>query len=206
MLSVLSWGSAAVPERLRLPPGQAATYLRSRRVTWLALVSAVSAFDTDISPALSPFRPIFSRISPRVRPTCTVGVPFLREIEAAFAPKGIAITWMAAIAWSYRLAHIADAEISHLHHRSPALEYRQARGATGRIPLHDWAFCRSIADDLLEQASRRWPRNNMTGRRHSGCFGDALVVLNRKRIPVARHHPIRPRVGTENWPVCHRIA
>ena len=46
----------------------AATYLPSRRATWLPLVSAVSAFDTDISPDLSPLSPIFSRISPRVRP------------------------------------------------------------------------------------------------------------------------------------------
>src|SRR5215210_6532605 len=43
-------------------------FLSSLRRTWLLLVSAVSAFDTDISPDLLPFRPIFSRISPRVRP------------------------------------------------------------------------------------------------------------------------------------------
>jgi hypothetical protein len=46
----------------------AATYFPSRRATCFALVSAVRAFDTDISPVLSPFSPIFSRISPRVRP------------------------------------------------------------------------------------------------------------------------------------------
>src|SRR5712692_4181020 len=46
----------------------AATYLPSRRETWLAFVRAVRAFDTDISPDLLPFKPIFSRISPRERP------------------------------------------------------------------------------------------------------------------------------------------
>ena len=37
--------------------------------TGCPLVSVVNAFDTDISPALSPLSPIFSRISPRVRPS-----------------------------------------------------------------------------------------------------------------------------------------
>src|SRR5713101_2577787 len=46
----------------------AATYLPSRRETWFAFVRAVRAFDTDISPDLLPFNPIFSRISPRERP------------------------------------------------------------------------------------------------------------------------------------------
>jgi hypothetical protein len=46
----------------------ATTYLPSRRATCCDLVRAVSAFDTDISPALSPFNPIFSSIWPRVRP------------------------------------------------------------------------------------------------------------------------------------------
>jgi hypothetical protein len=48
--------------------GQLATYFRSRRVTCLFFVRAVSALETDISPDLLPFKPIFSRISPRVRP------------------------------------------------------------------------------------------------------------------------------------------
>lgn len=37
-------------------------------MTWFALVNAVSALDTDISPVLLPFKPILSKISPRVRP------------------------------------------------------------------------------------------------------------------------------------------
>jgi hypothetical protein len=45
-----------------------AMYFPSRLTTWLALDRAVSAFDTDIAPDLSPLSPIFSRISPRVRP------------------------------------------------------------------------------------------------------------------------------------------
>src|SRR5437763_16136450 len=55
----------------------AATYLPSRRETWFALVRAVRAFDTDISPDLLPFNPIFSRISPRERP-----LPFLMTCKS----------------------------------------------------------------------------------------------------------------------------
>src|SRR5947208_7004752 len=51
-----------------LPIRYGVMYFRFSRRTWLLFVSAVRAFDTDISPDLLPFSPIFSRISPRVRP------------------------------------------------------------------------------------------------------------------------------------------
>src|SRR5438874_11793299 len=51
---------------------QAATYFRSFRATCFDFVSAVRALLTDISPALLPFSPIFSRISPRETPLLLV--------------------------------------------------------------------------------------------------------------------------------------
>ena len=74
----------------------------SRRLTWLALVSAVSAFETDISPVLLPLSPIFSSISPRANPppvrmtsrSCSRLLP-LRLVEARRVLVGIA-RWQAA--------------------------------------------------------------------------------------------------------------
>ena len=44
-------------------------YFPPSRCAWLLLIRALRAFDTDISPLLSPFRPIRSRISPRDSPS-----------------------------------------------------------------------------------------------------------------------------------------
>src|ERR1700683_4972584 len=51
-----------------VPHAETGTYLPSCRATCLLFERAVSALLTDISPDLLPFRPIFSRSSPRLRP------------------------------------------------------------------------------------------------------------------------------------------
>jgi hypothetical protein len=50
-------------EAEKLRRGSGSDVRPSRRVTWFALVNAVIAFDTDISPNLLPFNPVRYRLS-----------------------------------------------------------------------------------------------------------------------------------------------